>query len=79
MAVGKNKLSLMVANICCDAGIPRRANHSLCATGATTMFQSKVSETIIQKLQGTGHIRPFVCMRKCLMNSIKLCQNDDEH
>ena len=35
VAVGKNKLSSMVADICADAGLPRRTNHSLCATGAT--------------------------------------------
>ena len=40
--VGKNKLSRMVSDMCADAGIPRRTNHSLRATGATTLFQSNV-------------------------------------
>ena len=40
-------------DICDDAGIPRKTNHSLCATGATALFQSNVPENIIQKT--TGH------------------------
>ena len=51
--VGKNKLSRMVSEMCEDAGIPRRTNHSLHATGVTALFQSSVPEKIIQKT--TGH------------------------
>ena len=51
--VGKNKLGSMVKDMCIDAGIPPRTNHSLRATGATALFQSNVPEQIIQKT--TGH------------------------
>ena len=49
--VGKNKLGSFVSEMCSEAGIPRKTNHSLRATGATTLFQSKVPEKIIQKQQ----------------------------
>ena len=51
--VGKNKLSTMVKDMCVEAGLPQRSNHSLRATGATSLFQSNVPEHIIQKT--TGH------------------------
>jgi len=51
--VGKNKLGNMVRDMCEDAQIPHKTNHSLRATGTTTMFQSNVPENIIQKT--TGH------------------------
>ena len=51
--MGKNKLADMVKEMCADAGLPRKTNHSLRATGATTLFQSGVPEHIIQKT--TGH------------------------
>lgn len=51
-AVGKNKLSLFVSEMCSEAGIPRRSNHSLRSTGASVMFQSHVPEKIIQKTIG---------------------------
>ena len=47
--------------MCTEAGIPRKTNHSLRATGATTLFQSKVPEKIIQKT--TGH-RSLEALRK---------------
>ena len=43
----------MVADMCNDAQIPRRTNHSLRATGASVLFQGNVPEKIIQKT--TGH------------------------
>ena len=51
--VGKNKLGSMVSEMCAEAGIARKTNHSLRATGATTLFRSNVPEKIIQKT--TGH------------------------
>ena len=59
--VGKNKLGSFVSEICTEAGIPCKTNHSLRATGATTLFQSKVPEKIIQKT--TGH-RSLEALRK---------------
>ena len=59
--VGKNKLSNMVKEMCEEAGIPPKTNHSLHATGATTLFQSNVPEKIIQKT--TGH-RSIEALRK---------------
>ena len=43
----------MVKDMCVEAGMPQRSNHSLRATGATSLFQSNVPEHIIQKT--TGH------------------------
>ena len=42
----------MVRDMCDDVGIPRKTNHSLRATGTTTLFQNNVQENI-QKT--TGH------------------------
>ena len=51
--VGKNTLSTMVKDMCSEAAILGKTNHSLRATGATTLFQNNVPEKVIQKL--TGH------------------------
>ena len=51
--IGKNKLGSMTKEMCEEAGLPPRTNHSLRATGATTLFQANVPERIIQKT--TGH------------------------
>ena len=51
--VGKNTLSTMVKDMCVEAGISKKTNHSLRATGASTMFQANVPEKLIQKT--TGH------------------------
>ena len=53
VAVGKNKLSSMLQEICEKAGIEKRSNHSLRATGATALFQSNAPSSLIQKT--TGH------------------------
>ena len=53
VAIGKNSLGAFVKEICKDGGLPPRSNHSLRATGATTMFQANVPEKIIQST--TGH------------------------
>ena len=49
----KNKLGSMVKDMCVEYGIELKSNHSLCATGASALFQSNVPEKIIQKT--TGH------------------------
>ena len=53
--VGKNSLSTMVKDMCGEANIVHvgKTNHSLRATGATTLFQKNVPERIVQKV--TGH------------------------
>ena len=52
--VGKNTLANMVKDICKDVKISgNKTNHSLRATGASSMFQAGVPEKIIQ--QWTGH------------------------
>ena len=43
----------MLPTMCKEAGIARRTNHSLRATGATYMFRPNVSEKMIQAC--TGH------------------------
>ena len=40
--VGKETLSTMLANMCDKAGIPRKTNHSLRATGVTEIFAVNV-------------------------------------
>ena len=52
--VGKHKLSGMVAWMCEEAGLSeRKTNHSLCVTGATSLYKGGVPEREIQ--QRTGH------------------------
>ncbi len=51
--VGKSTLSVMVKQICAEAGVEKKTNHSLRASGASAMFQAHVPEKIIQKT--TGH------------------------
>ena len=43
----------MVKDMCAEAQILGKTNHSLRATGATTLFQIHVPEKVIQKV--TGH------------------------
>ena len=51
--IGKNTLSKMVKEMCCDAGIDGKTNHSMRATGATMLFQNEIPERVIQTV--TGH------------------------
>ena len=51
--VGKETLRTMLANMCERAGVERKSNHSLKATGATEMFAANVPEKLIQSR--TGH------------------------
>ena len=53
LPVEKNKLSSMVKDICNDAQVSKKTNHSLRATGATSLFKANVPEKIIQTT--TGH------------------------
>ncbi len=50
--VGKNKLSSIDKDMCVEANIPIRTNHSFRATGATVLFNSHVLEKIIQNTTG---------------------------
>ena len=43
----------MVKEMCGEAGIGKKTNHSLCASGASAMFRANVPEKIIQRT--TGH------------------------
>jgi hypothetical protein len=51
--VGKNKLGSIIAEMCREADICRRTNHSLRSTGATSLFQNNIPESVI--LKTTGH------------------------
>ena len=51
--VGRNTLNKMATSMCEKAGIEKKTNHSLRATGATRMFEAGVPEKLIQ--QRTGH------------------------
>ena len=57
--VGKNKLATFVKEMFLEAGFEEnpKTNHSLRATGATALFKAGVPEKIIQKQQGTDHLR----------------------
>ena len=53
--IGKNTLGKMVKGICSDGGINgQKSNHSLCATGASDLYQAGVPEKLIQ--ERTGHL-----------------------
>ena len=52
--VGKNMLQKMLPMMCEEAGIARRTNHSLCATGATDMFLANIPEKVTQS--HTSHL-----------------------
>ena len=55
LPVGRNTLSTMVKTICAEAGVGgNKTNHSLRATGTSTLFQAGVPEKIIQ--QRSGHL-----------------------
>ena len=50
----ENKLNSLLKEMCAEAGLPTDfTNHSLRAYGATTLFQAKVPEKLIQ--MRTGH------------------------
>ena len=50
---GENKLSGMVKSMFAMIGVSGKTNHSLCATGASSLFQAGIPEKIIQ--ERTGH------------------------
>ncbi len=52
--IGKNTLQQMLPKMCEEAGIARRGNHSLRATGATAMFRANLPEKVLQSR--TSHI-----------------------
>ena len=54
----------MVKRICQDAGIQENSNHSLRATGATSMFQANISEQIIQKRTGHRSLQALRCYER---------------
>lgn len=53
--VGKNKLGSLVKDIFTEAGIEAKSNHSLRATGESTLFHNDVPEKIIQNV--TAHYK----------------------
>ena len=52
-AVGKEKLRTFMESMCRDAGITKKTNHSLRATGASALFHAGVPEKLIRDV--TGH------------------------
>ena len=52
-AVGKNTFATVIWDMCQEAGIRGKTNHSMRASGATAMFQNHVPERVIQSV--TGH------------------------
>ena len=53
MQIGINTMN-DILKVCHQAGIGRRSNHSLQATGASDMFQANLPEHMIQSR--TGHL-----------------------
>ena len=76
VTVGKNKLGNMVRDMCDDAGIPRKMNHSLHATGTTALFQSNLPENIIQKTTAHRSTRAL-CMYECICAESGCFSGDD--
>ena len=77
--IGKNTLSKMVKTMCEQASIDgKRTNHSLRATGITTMFQAGLPEKVIQDRVGTDLSMVFANTRESQRNSrhqhAKSCQ-----
>ena len=66
--VGKNKLGNMVKEMCIEGNVAVKTNHSLRATGASSMFQNNVPEKIIQNT--TGH-RSLEALRKYEKTSVE--------
>ena len=62
--IGKNTLATMVKRMCQEAGIAEKTNHSLRATGATTLFQSGISERVIQKTTGHQSLESLRCYER---------------
>ena len=52
-AVGKHKLNTFMESICLDAGVSKKTNHSLRATGTTALFNAGVPEKNIRDV--TAH------------------------
>ena len=52
-AIGKNTLSTFVEKMCFSAGLEKKTNHSLRASGATALFAAGVPEKLIKGV--TGH------------------------
>ena len=68
--VGVNKLQNVVKSVCQQAGLEGfYTNHSLRSTAATRMYQSNVSEQVIQEI--TGHRSLAVCGYKRTSDSQK--------
>ena len=53
--------------MCKDAGIDMKSNHSLHATGATTMFQADIPERVIQKTTGHKSLQSLWCYEQVSM------------
>ena len=51
--IGKHKLNTFMQAMCADAGVEKKTNHSLRATGATALFNAGVAEKMIRDV--TGH------------------------
>ena len=50
--IGRNKFSKMVMDMCQDSGIEPQTNHSLRATGVTSLFNSGVPKKLIKDISG---------------------------
>ena len=63
--VGKNRLNGLLKEMCAEAGLSKDfSNHSLRAYGATTLFQAKVPEKLIQMRTGHKSIEALRCYER---------------
>ena len=51
--IGKAKLGAFMESICAEAGVSKKTNHSLRATGATALYNAGVPDKLIRDV--TGH------------------------
>ena len=64
VAVGQNALGKFVKDMCREAGIEVKTNHSLRASGATAMFQSDVPEKLSRRQLDIDLSRVCICTSK---------------
>ena len=67
--VGEHTLGGMVKEMFSDIGINDKSNHSLRATGASTLFQSNVPEKIIQERTGHRSLKALRLYERILLQS----------
>ena len=67
--IGKNKLATMMKEMSVEAGFQEtKTNHSLRATGATTLFNAGLPEKNFRKTRGIDHLKLYAGTKGYLWN-----------